>query len=263
MRHEHSVFSAELHAIYQCLLHLKRNNFYNAVIFTDSLSSLQLLGTDSASYIVMTKKIKQLVLELNSKGSVLLHWVKAHCGIVGNEAADRAANLGHSNNRSELYDLTYNETLSILRAKFYIYWNDYWRGTVELQGKGTFLAGVEDGINANILSLKIRSRRAEVAIHRLRTGHAGLQHYLARFQMADGDECPACQMAETVEHYLIHCNSFSIQRAVLYSDLRNMGITNPSLKTILGGGGLPPDKRSGVYLALIRYIGDKNKIKRL
>ena len=47
--------------------------------------------------------------------SVIIHWVKGHNNIQGNDIADRSANLAHKNNRSEVFHLTETEQISLLK----------------------------------------------------------------------------------------------------------------------------------------------------
>lgn len=253
LRPEHSVFSAELFAIYRCLLYVESCSCSRAVIFTDSLSSLQLLTSNSTSYGIVAMNIRDMLLKLNENGVVLLHWVRAHVGILGNESADRAANLGHKNNRSVMYDLTYGEVISILRKKFSIYWNEYWRSTMSMQNKGTFLGEIISEIPKNIWA-DIKSRKREVIISRLLTGHVGLREYLFRFGLNDDDLCPACRVPESIEHFVLSCQNYVLPREQLIRDLRMLGITDPDLKTIMGGNQEFLDKRGSIYLALIRYV---------
>ena len=40
-----------------------------------------------------------LLKNVNEKRTVIVHWIKVHIGIIGNEIADRDAKMGHSQNK--------------------------------------------------------------------------------------------------------------------------------------------------------------------
>ncbi|KAJ7153407.1 hypothetical protein C8R43DRAFT_828743, partial [Mycena crocata] len=45
-------------------------------------------------------------------------------------------------------------------------------------------------------------------ITQMRTGHVGLNAYLARFGAVDSSLCPMCREPETVNHFLLACRRF-------------------------------------------------------
>lgn len=264
LRAEHSVIGAELFAIWRALIYIDDLKLGSTVIFTDSRSALQLISSkDPTSYLNVVSNIQNLLLTLNADGSVLLHWVKAHCGIEGNEIADKSANKGHENDKTELYELTQYEIISILRTNAKIYWNDYWKFTTELTGKGMFLRNIRSHIGGIEPVAKFKNRRQEVVIHRLRMGHAGLNEYLHRFNMNDTNECEVCQVPESVQHYLFFCSAFQGQREVMFRNLSQIGVDNPTLKTILGGDDSIIGKRKDIFRFLVHYIKLTNKINLL
>lgn len=264
MRPEHSVLSTELYGLFQALTFVQKNNILMAVIFTDSRSALQLLVSPKPkTYRDIVSKINKLLIDLNDIGSVTVHWVKAHCGISGNEIADKMANEGHKNDRSVLYDLTREENISILKSTFNEYWNDFWKFTTELTGKGMFLRNIRENVSIGKPVGKLRCRKSEVALYRLRIGHVGLNEYLSRFNMSETDECEECLVTETIEHYIFHCSAYQRQRDVMLEQLRLNNIQNPSLKDVLGGNEGYSNKRQVLFQIILDYIKSTNKLGKL
>ena len=112
IRSDHSVVSAELYAIFKALQYIEvYMRGQHCLIFTDSLTALQMIAGCTTSYMQIVNKIQELLINLNNTQIVILHWVKSHNGIKGNEVADQVANLGHKNNRSENYKLAKEEWL--------------------------------------------------------------------------------------------------------------------------------------------------------
>ena len=208
---EHSVLSAELFGLLKCLEFVEQLNTSRCVIFTDSLTSLQLLGSNSKTYINTVDKIKERILSANSERTVLLHWVKAHVGIHGNERADRAANLGHKNVKSTLFPLQCEEILCTLRRNFFSNWQRYWRESCRTQRKGLFLHSIRETITKESV-IDTGSRKLDCVLYRLRLGRVPLNDYLFRIRKSETDQCSHCGALENLEHYILECDWYSGER---------------------------------------------------
>ncbi|KAL1657429.1 hypothetical protein GGF50DRAFT_36003, partial [Schizophyllum commune] len=68
-------------------------------------------------------------------------------------------------------------------------------------------------------------------VTQLRSGHVGLNGYLARVKAVDSRMCSTCRVPETVEHFLLHCRRFQGARHRLRLA---MGRVPLKLTTLLG-----------------------------
>ena len=263
LRPEHSVISSELYAIWQALSYVCTMKERDFVIFSDSKSALQLISGNSRNYLDITNKIRSLLFEYNNTGRVILHWVKAHSEIFGNEVADKAAIAGHKNIKSELYELTFHECVSILKKKFICGWDDLWRFNTDSTGKGLFLRSIRDNISSSGKIIQLSNRRYEVAMYRFRTGHVGLNSYLHRFGLLDHGNCEDCVLLETIEHYLLECPTYEGQRERMFRKLHSLGNYNPTVKTILGGNSNCKNLENDIFAIVLEYIKDTKDIKYL
>lgn len=249
---DHSVLCSELYAIKHALLYARKTEYRDFIILTDSLCSLFLISSCPGTYVEIATTIQNLLIELNKNRRVVLHWVRGHVGVRGNEVADRVANLGHKNNKSELLPLAREEILSKIKTKFKELQIQHWRSSAIEQRKGLFLLNIRDNADQDLIK-EIRNRRMQVVISRLRIGHVGLNSYLNRFNMRDTSECQYCPIEETVEHFLLECPQYDGPRNVLINKLRCMNITNISIKVILSGDSTLSKKENR---KILKYLCD-------
>ena len=112
--------------------------------------------------------------------------IPAHCGIPGNEEADRQAKLGAEKKQPETR-ASFREVKTIIKSLH----------------RPTKLTDGYQGL----------SRAEQVCICRLRTGHNRLNHHMhTRFRIGESPRCPCGVAAQTAEHILQYC--------LTYSDLR-------------------------------------------
>lgn len=214
----HSVLGSELYAILKALQHISSEDNPKYVILSDSQSALSVISnTDRPPFRSVTIMIQDI---MNSHPHIKLQWTKSHCGILGNEIADQAANLGHCNNRSEMTFLSIEEQYNLIDKLFIQHWNQSWKCEVTSSGKGTHLSNLQDVIRDNSW-IKLKSRKLETSVTRMRLGHVGLNKHLHRFEMHDSPLCEHCLIPETIEHFILYCPEHRIPRRNLqqtYSD---------------------------------------------
>ena len=232
----HTVLGTELFAIQKALEIIKtdhRLHNENIVIFSDSKSSLHIINNIyNPTYKCTVFAIQELLIQNNA--SIKFQWVKSHVGIEGNETADAAANLGHNNILSALSTLNYCEILQQLKRSFHLLWTQSWKRQVASSLKGQFLSDTLASPKYRPW-LGMKSRMHEVALARLRLGHVGVLHHLHRFNMAESEICEACQVPETVQHFLLECERYSGIRDTMKRELLMLGVTFALGNLLLGG----------------------------
>jgi len=131
-------------------------------------------------------------------------WVPSHVGLAGNSAADTAAKAAVLMPITSL-TLPYSDYLPLIRTHILNQWQSSW--SLETENK---LHAIEPTVYET-KSYRL-PRRDEIIIHRLRIGYTFLTHgYLLKKDSPP--QCSACQTQLTVEHVLLHCQTWNAIRA--------------------------------------------------
>ena len=91
----------------------------NTVFLTDCRSILQSLQSPGGDQIF--SNIRQELSQHKNKTSVTLQWIPSHCGVGGNEEADRLSKMGSKLEQSA-QPMSYSEAKTILRNNFRTEW---------------------------------------------------------------------------------------------------------------------------------------------
>ena len=163
-----SNFNAELQALQLAVDYLiEDEGCYNKVVFlSDSLSALQSTPAEKR-----TRQLRESFENLASTSTVALQWIPAHCGIKGNENADRLAKEGGKQEQPET-SMTFKE------SKKHI--NHRWSSRF-LEKTGNYKPHLDP--------IHCLSRAAQSTIFRLRTGHSRLRSHLKRIGVAETAFC--------------------------------------------------------------------------
>ena len=125
-------------------------------------------------------------------------------GITGNEKADLSAKNAQKNQQTDI-KIPYKDLKQHINDWIKKQWQTSWNN--EILNK---LQIVKKNIGQTQFTGKI-SRKEEVILYRLRIGHTHLTHvYLLKRE--NKPDCDICQVPITVEHVLIHCTKYALQR---------------------------------------------------
>lgn len=254
------VIQCELFAIGEAL-RWATNNLYvndNFVIFTDSLSSVFMIADlRPRRYIREIYSIHSLLLQLSGSHTIRIQFVPGHRGISGNEAADAQARAAHDLRFKILLPPSPEHILRSLRDSLRDGWATDWRQSVVRTGTGRFLGAIKTSPGFWPWS-HLDSRPVEVALARLRMGHAGVNAHMARFGMRDSDLCD-CGAVETIAHYLLTCPVFRQERSTLVASLTSLGVQF-TLRNILGGGDFPSAVQFQIVNSMSSYLQSSHKL---
>ena len=254
-----SIMSAELFAIKLALEFIKTNKIKEAVIFTDSLSSIMKLRNSRTLNDAKLIEILTLLHVLHQRGNIYLQWIPSHCGILGNEIADSAAKRSLSLSHITPVKNNYAENLIILKNKFIEAWQRHWDEQIQITQKGRALKAVKENIGYWPWSSH-NNKRIEVALARLRIGHMGLNSVKHRFHLTQDPSC-SCGQLETLEHFLLNCQLYDRGRNILKSELNRIDNELPfNTKTLLGGSNTPIQKQILIKDLLAKFLVSTGKL---
>lgn len=249
-----SVYTTELIAILMALQWIEEKETNNTVIASDSLSAL--MSIKSGKSLFRSNIINDIFLMLyrmELKGlSTCFLWVPAHVGVEGNEQVDMLAKGSLKNKHVDLRTpLNKEEAKSIIRKYAQSVWQGYWDNSET----GRHLYNVQRQVGAGrMVGWK---RREESLITRLRIGHTGLNLSLYKIGKHPTGKCTYCNQPETVEHVLLQCRKYNINREHLFQSLRKAKHHDVSLSGLLG-------KTAGqMYCYIIRFLKETELIKRI
>ena len=151
---------------------------------------------------------------------VVLQWIPAHIGILGNERADSLAKRGASLPQPDI-PVNYNTCRQIIKSNFKEDWLNSWSNGKT--GRRMFDHMTKplpkDPINA-------LSRGDHSLIFQLRTQHVPLNSHLNRIGVKPTGACPLCDYpSETVEHHLFYCRKLTDLRGYLLPKIPNISNT--------------------------------------
>ena len=154
------------------------------VFLTDALSVLQALDNNKLP------QLAKALQQLSTSCRVTLQWIPAHCGVPGNELADKLAKQGAQKEQLNA-DVSYQEKVTIIKTLMR-----------PRQEKDAFHQ---------------LSRPEQVIMVRLRSGHNRLNaHMYRKFKLVPAPTCPCDEEEQTTEHVLQRCKRFHQERIAIW-----------------------------------------------
>ena len=161
-----------------------------------------------------------------------LAWVPGHCGVRGNEMADREAKEATKSGSSGKSSLPIflrkplPASVAAVKQHFQKTLMTQWQRRFEHSLRYHQLTQIdEDGITSKFSkeTANMRKRQTSMVVQ-LRSGHIPLNLYLHRIHKSDSPNCPHCslrgrQIPESVKHFILECPAYTRERTWLRSKL--------------------------------------------
>ena len=193
-------FKAEAEALKKAAIEIRNNlprTKPNVVIFTDALSVFSKLQIPRQKDL---SEVETALVDLAAQTNLILQWIPAHCGIQGNERADRLAREGGQLEQEDRYTTDTDE-----------------KTIIKTLSKKKWKQQHPNYNQSN--SLHKLNRTVQVILFRLRTGHNRLNaHMYNKFKVGESEMCPCNADIMTAKHLLQHCPLHDAMRRDTWPD---------------------------------------------
>ena len=192
-------YKAEAEALKTAAAHIEASTHTSlkVVLLTDALSVLQALQSNRDTEI---NDLSTALASLCRRHEVTLQWIPSHCNLPGNEAADSLAKEGTTKEQVDR-STSYPEVKTILKAKQH----SKWRHKHPRYNKAD--------------PYYLLTRREQVTVFRLRTGHNRLNYHLySKLRIGHTEQCPCGTGSQTTEHLLQFCPTYEPLRKGIWPD---------------------------------------------
>ena len=219
-----SILTAELYAIYRCLLYIKRSPHLRFVIYSDSQGAIFSIAGSSNRHAIQIR-IRKLLNRLRGK-DIVLEYIPSHVGIEGNEMVDRAARESLDDNYLVRLPLNVDEFACIIKRKVRSAWQREWNESrCEYHNLKPILGDWKSAYRDN--------RREEVVLSRLRVDCSNyfVQHHFP-WGGPPQNWCERCRKYNKLYHLIIECPQWNAYRGRMISFLNRRGLQF-SMKNLL------------------------------
>ncbi|KAL0811147.1 hypothetical protein ABMA28_010404, partial [Loxostege sticticalis] len=200
-----TVFQAELLAIERAIIWASDRHLMDIAVLSDSHSALQELENPASTNSIATLVHTHI---RNHPGSIEFVWVKAHAGLMGNEAADAAAKsaaLLHRTPDFALFPISHVKRR--VRDDHHTTHNS--RYTTSDKGAHTR----EWLPDLNSIDTLFKHTNHTFSLTQILTGHGFHRYYLHRFKITHTDKCNCNPNAiQTIEHLIKTCPRYASAR---------------------------------------------------
>ena len=227
----------------------REGHIHSAYMAVDNQAAIQaVLSRDSRSGHSLTDMFLQILQEATDKHEIKgfqIRWVPGHAQIAGNEAVDveakRAAEGATSPAKLLPLELRKGHSpaspiqLPLNKAALKQANNDKIKKDIESDfassKRAVRLRHIDPTLPSDKFATLVDSlpRRHTSALVQLRTGHAPLNHHLARIGKTPSPACARCGARyETVHHYVLICPAYEEERSILRGKVgrRKMNISS-------------------------------------
>lgn len=229
LQNEVSIKTTEILAIKEAIDFGLVNNHKQILILTDSLSSCVSLDNSmkNKNWKFYENSIINKAID-NTSVEIVIMWIPAHIGIIGNEKADQIAKkMLITDQQVPIKNLIpIEDTKKIIKSEIFNLWkNDYNQLTLI---KGKF----NKEINKNELPVKrwfhnmnnVTNRDLKM-MNRIRTNHSFNKEYKYIIKLENNPNCEVCNQIENNEHIIMNCikyNNVRTKYPILYNNSKTL-----------------------------------------
>lgn len=200
-----SIYTAELTAILEAVKYCSTLSSKNFIIFSDSKSSLQKIGTSTPN-----SRMNHLIVDIlkyhsqlkSQNKNLILHWIKGHIGIQPNEQVDYLAKLATIQGQ-ERED--YKIPSSDLHLKIKLEMKHTWQNIYSDSTKGRIFKDIQPLIPSKPWFYREINRKYIQKICRMRSNHALTPQYQNKIGISDQQSC-GCGELGTLQHCILECS---------------------------------------------------------